>query len=248
MKKNLDEKFRENRQNIEMDVPNPKLNAEADRLLLAAKNMERSSIEEYKKRAKLATRFAFGSLAISMAMAGVLLVAMPFKTVEPYLIKVDSTTGFTQVSRPLSQSVDPSESLTKYFINMYVISRESYDWNSIQSDFSIVQAMSSEKVFSAYDVAIRDNNGPLKVFEDSKRAVTTVENTSFINDEMAQVRFVVNVYDRNGKLSTNYPARRWIATLTYDYAKEKRTESQRLLNPLDFKVTSYRVDEVKGSY
>ena len=64
---------------------------------------------------------------------------------------------------------------------------------------------------------------------------------SFVGD-MAQVRFEKRVVPVKGDLDKQIPVQKMIATISFEYKNEPTQEKDRLVNPLGFQVTSYRVD------
>src|SRR5919199_2420579 len=70
---------------------------------------------------------AAGTIAVLEALALVLLT--PLKTVEPYTLLVDRTTGYVQALKPLDPAkVAPDAALTQSQLVQYVIARESFDY------------------------------------------------------------------------------------------------------------------------
>ena len=64
-----------------------------------------------------------------------LILLMPLKTVEPYTLLVDRNTGFVQALKPLDPAeVAPDTALTQSFLVQYVIARESFDIDTLQTE------------------------------------------------------------------------------------------------------------------
>ncbi|WP_081303411.1 virB8 family protein [Gilliamella sp. wkB72] len=171
-----------------------------------------------------------------------LTVLTPLKTAVPYVMRVDSTSGYIDIAKPLADDkVTYDEVLSKYFLKEFVINRESYDWDTIQNMFDITKLLSNNNVFSEYEFNIQSALSPLKVLRKDKKIVVTVRGITFINN-LAQVRFVKLVKNKDGTPAAGYKPTTWIATIDFDYKKEIKTEAERLENPLGFEVISYRVD------
>lgn len=171
-----------------------------------------------------------------------LTVLTPLKTAVPYVMRVDSTSGYIDIAKPLADDkVTYDEVLSKYFLKEFVINRESYDWDTIQNMFDITKLLSNNNVFSEYEFNIQSALSPLNVLRKDKKVVVTVRGITFINN-LAQVRFVKLVKNKDGTPATGYKPTTWIATIDFDYKKEIKTEAERLENPLGFEVISYRVD------
>ena len=223
-----------------------KAKKEAERLIKQAKELEKSEAETLKSRAKFATVFAciFGAKSFLLALA--IIVMMPLKTIEPWVIRVDTTTGYTEVATALENNVvSPDEALTRFFLSQYVLSRESYDWFLISHNHNKVRAMSSSTVFDTYDRQLRSASGPLEVLGQHKRAEVTIINISHVGD-VAHLRFNKRIVNRDGTIDPNIPARNWIATINYEFPNERLNRAQRLINPLNFRVIGYSVELESG--
>ncbi|WP_193067753.1 virB8 family protein [Halomonas sp. 3D7M] len=226
---------------------NPLAKKEAKRLIEQTKKLEKSEADKHRKLAKFAIFFAcfFGLATIAMAVA--IAFMMPLKSVEPYVIRTDNTSGYVEVATPLTgnRGISEQEAVTRHFVAQYVLARESYDWFMIRHNYDRVKALSSDRIFSAYDRVIRSENSALEILGEKKRAEVTITNITFVGD-VAQVRFNKKITNVDGSSDYGVPARNWIATISYDYPNEEKTYSERLLNPLNFKVVGYNVDPESG--
>lgn len=236
-----------NKTSVENDKPSATVNKEAQRLIVEAKKFEQSESDRNKSKARWATGFAaaFGVVAVAEAIA--IVSMLPLKTVEPYVIRVDNSTGYVDVARPLEDSgpITEQEAVARHFIAQYVLSRESHDWFMATHNYERVQALSADRVFSDYDRFIRSDQSPLEVLGRNRRAEVTITNITFVG-EVAQVRFRKRVVNVDGTNDLTIPARNWIATINYQFINERMRDSARLLNPLNFRVVSYRVDAENG--
>lgn len=184
-----------------------------------------------------------GILSICCILQSIALTTlMPLKTAIPYVMRVDSTSGYIDIAKPLEDDkVTYDEVLSKFFLKEFVINRESYDWNTIQNMFDKTKLLSNSDVFAEYEFNIQSDLSPLKILRKEKKVVVAVRGVTFINN-LAQVRFAKLVKNKDGTPATGYKPTTWIATIDFDYEKEIKTEAERLENPLGFQVISYRVD------
>ncbi len=193
-------------------------------------------------RAWTITKCACGLTALSW-LALVLLV--PLKTVEPYVVTVDKNSGQTQVVNVLNQetgTVAEQEVIDNYWLANYLRWREVYDWYTLQNDYNNTLAFSHPEVQKEY-ASIFEGDNALDV-QWGKRIKATVNILSIVNDadnHMATIRFEKNIKavdsQNDGETSV------WVATVGYRYVPDKAmNDQQRLTNPLAFEVTSYRVD------
>ncbi|ELZ6613470.1 type IV secretion system protein, partial [Campylobacter jejuni] len=81
-------------------------------------------IEKSNKRAWL---IAFISIFIAIISIIAVVLLTPLKTIEPYVIRVDNTTGMVDILTMLDEKeIKANEALDKYFISTYVKAREGY--------------------------------------------------------------------------------------------------------------------------
>ena len=78
---------------------------------------------------------AIGAGTIAVLEAGALILLTPLKTVEPYTLLVDRTTGYVQALKPLdADKIAPDTALTQSFLVQYVIARESFDIDTVTAE------------------------------------------------------------------------------------------------------------------
>ena len=163
---------------------------------------------------------------------------------EPFVVRVDKSTGATDILRPLSDSVDVlDEVANKYWVSRYVAQCEGYDWFTVGADLEACKLMSSDSLAKQHDSRFRAKDSPLMVLKDTGKVVVKVVSVAFVNDT-AQVRFVSEKLNTSGENVDQSPAQKWIATIAYTFdPKRHLTEQQRLVNPFGFRADSYRVDQ-----
>ena len=88
-------------------------------------------VEKSNRRAWL---IAFLSIFISIISVTAVVFLTPLKSVEPYVIRVDNTTGMVDIITSVNQTefVSDNEALDKYFTTSYVKIREGYFYNILQ--------------------------------------------------------------------------------------------------------------------
>lgn len=248
MENTLDIALEENKSKAQ-SRPSKADNKPVDEFLSQIKSFEEDRVLLAKQSAKTAWKVAagFGFLAVLAVMAVV--VMMPLKQIEPYLLKVDNATGYTNVVRPLADAkgVSYGEVLDKYWLNQFVIERNSYEWETVQNSFNTVKLMSNRKVFASYSNYITGDQSPTKIFSNKRVIRITVQGITFLpatskDQGLAQVRFTRYIENNEGVSAIGYEPTKWTATITFDYQSSIKTEDERRLNPLGFQVTSYRED------
>lgn len=167
----------------------------------------------------------------------------PVTEKEPYVLRVDNATGAVDaVSTIKEEEKTYGEVVDTYFIANFVKSYESYNNYSIQDDYDKTILMSADDVAKRY-MAIYDSTGG-KIGRDAQlgtqgtREVNIISVVPNIDKGVATIRFETQETSNQGALNES-----WVATLTYEYVAASIDSDIRLVNPLGFVVTSYRVDK-----
>lgn len=215
----------------------------ADLHFKAVREFENDRITLAFKSAKTAWRIAIIACVVTALMAAAIAMMMPLKKVMPYVIRVDNNTGYTDVVTPMSDAQTTyGQELDKYWLSKFVTNRESYEWQTVQNMYDVVGLMTNDKVFTEYKTIIENKDvSPLYLLKKDKKVMVRVVSVTFVGD-VAQVRFIKYVKNSNGTMAPEYKPANFVATIAYDYLKKIRTEQQRLINPLGFRVISYRAD------
>ncbi|HEX8641134.1 MAG TPA: VirB8/TrbF family protein [Allosphingosinicella sp.] len=185
---------------------------------------------------------ASGAAIIAVLEAIALIVLMPLKTVEPYTLLVDRHTGFVQALQPLDpQRLSGDTALTQSFLVQYVIARESFDIDALQSNYRRVALWSAETARSSYISQVQASNpeSPLARYPRSTVIETRVKSVSPVGPNVAMVRFETFRREQNGQLQ---PPQAWVAMIRYRYTGEPMRLEDRFVNPLGFQVLRYRRD------
>lgn len=220
------------------------LSKEAKRLIEEAKKFERSREASNKKMTKAAVVVAGISVVLNLLLGIAIVVMMPLKTVEPYVLRIHDG-GSVTAEAPLGEAKTTfGEEADKFFISQYVIARESYDWNLAQRNYDTVKSYSilGGSVFNEYDNFIKSPKSPLAILTNKARVEAPI--TSITLDQKtstATVRFAKTVIAADGKPSLMIPQTYWIATLSYSYPNPKLKPEERRLNPLGMKIPAYQL-------
>jgi type IV secretion system protein VirB8 len=209
----------------------------------AAKEFEKSKIEEVKFSRRVAWIVAGVSTTITVIALGSLYVGLfTHKDPEPVILKVESSTGVTTVLKSIKDVTDKyDEVVDRHWLANYIKARELYDWYTISEQFDAVKLMSSPNVGAEYAIKTQEKNAPLNTLKDKAKIVVKIISVSFLGD-LAQVRYTTERQNTSGENLDGSPVQSWIATIAYQYEAGKMTDQQRLINPLGFKVISYRTD------
>jgi type IV secretion system protein VirB8 len=177
---------------------------------------------------------------VLQAIALVLLT--PLKTVEPYTLMVDRTTGYVQALKPLEQSkIAPDAALTQSFLVQYVIARESFDMATLNANYRKVALFSANTARSSYlqQMQVSNPQSPLVLYPRTSLVDVRVKSVSPMGKNAALVRFETVQSDAGAQ---SQPAAAWVAVVRYRYSDAAMSLEDRFVNPLGFQVTSYRKD------
>lgn len=178
----------------------------------------------------------------TLAVAAVLALT-PLKTVEPFVIRVDNTTGIVDVVPAARGPVPAGEAVTRHLLTQYVTLRERYVAALAESDYREVGAYHSAAMNQAWAGAWDRTNpdSPLNRYRDGRTVRVQVTAVTFIArgnglQDLAQVRFLRA--ERFGGAAEQVS--HFIATVQYGYGGPSADVKLRALNPLGFKVLEYR--------
>jgi type IV secretion system protein VirB8 len=194
--------------------------------------------------AERSKRIAWFVAAVAGVLACVSIAAVvaltPLKTVEPFVIRVDNSTGIVDlVSAMASSAGSYDEEVTKYFSARYVRAREGYVWSEAEENFRTASLMSNAAEQQRFAAAYRGGNpeSPQNVYGRSATSRIGIKSISLINSNVVSVRYTRTI-TRGEDVRTTH----WVATITYSYTNAPISSSDRLVNPLGFVVSEYRAD------
>ena len=202
--------------------------------------------QEIVKKAKRSRTLAwfvttiFGGITLLSLLALVMLV--PLKSFEPYIVEVDKNTGYVEVKSGLTRPINLTEqqAVTQANIVRYIRSREGYDPYAIEQNFGIAALLSTgnaaRELQELYSAANAKN--PAKVYGKAKRVTTEIASVTFPNGSTGIVRFATTEQS-----DTDSVVRHWIAVVRYRYTETPATNEWRFENPLGFQVYDYRRDQ-----
>ena len=204
--------------------------------------------EDRVARAERSRTRAYWVASAFAALAGMTLLALvallPLKSVVPFMVRVDNTTGVTDVVPAYDGHAPPAEVVTRYLIHNYVMTRERYFYAMAEQDYNLVGAYNSPVLNSLWAQAWDRSNpqSPLVVYKDGTTIRAQVQSISFIkradgSQDLAQARFLTALRPGGSGAET---IRHWIATIQYDYAAPSKDAELRGLNPLGFRILEYR--------
>lgn len=177
---------------------------------------------------------------VAVLEAFALISLTPLKTVVPYTLLVDRTTGYTQTLEGLHpQTIKPEAALTQSLLAQYVVARESFDIISVKDQYRRVGLWSAAKARRDYLALIPASNpqSPINIYPRGAVLDANVSSVDTARSGKARVRFTT---ERQDTPSTRPERTWWVAEIDYKFTAEPMTAADRLENPLGFSVTRYR--------
>lgn len=220
-----------------------------------AANFEVTIADMARRSERRAWTVAWGGVLMSLILAGGYFALLPLKEKVPYLVMADAYTGTSTVARLTGSleghAITASEALNKSNIAHFVMARESYDYSQFgQQDWNTVHAMGTPLVTAGYARLYTRTNpdNPQTRFGKNKSIRVKILSLQLhdpaqlgATPKSATVRFQRSIHDKAAGSSAPLDSK--IASLEFSYnANLKMDEPNRILNPLGFQVTSYRVD------
>lgn len=226
---------------LKREKPKPITRAEEKAYTEERKGLERDMLSEILKSRKVAWNvakggYATGVIGILVAVMVIYRYAQPLPAYENFINK--DTGVVTQVKMSPSEA-SYGELIDTYWLGQFVIHSESYDYSTLQVDYDAMSLMAEGDVADEYLKQFKGQDAIQKRLGDSQ--YTRVKINSVILDRehgVATVRYTTT--KRYRQRPQDEAPQYWIATLAYEYKKLPMTAQQRYINPLGFRVTSFR--------
>jgi len=198
------------------------------------------------RAATIAWRVAAAGWICAVASCAALALLVPLKRVEPYLVRVDDTTGVVDVVPVYTGHAALGEAVSRYFLTHYITVCERFDYALAESDYEECGAFNSARLNQAlYAKWNRANpSSPLNVHKDGSNDSVRIESVSFFKrasgtSDLAQVRFARIEHQAEGAAGK---ATHWIASIEYRYGKPPDDPRTRAWNPLGFEVLDLGIE------
>jgi type IV secretory pathway component VirB8 len=211
-----------------------------------AMSWDASRVLAQEKSEQRAWKLAWLSVLVTVLSWLALVLLIPLKQTQPYLIRVDSATGIPDIVTTLKEEdIGKEEATQKYFLADYVKSRETYDWNTLQVDYDKTRLYSTSAIAKEYAALFEGENALDKKYGAKVRATVKIQSVVPTSPTTGTVRFskITKFVEGNSPGEET----RWVATVAFSFNNPmKLKESERLTNPFGFQVVSYRVDPEMG--
>jgi type IV secretion system protein VirB8 len=197
-------------------------------------------LQQVQRSARRAWQAAAAGWICALTIAAALVLLMPLKRVEPFVVRVDSTTGVVDVVPVYTGTAGLEQSVTRYFLSHYISVCERFNFATAEADYEECGAFHGAQRNQAWYALWNPNNpaSPLNVHKDGSTIAVQVEAVSFFQranavTDLAQVRYLKAEHqgiDGHERVS------HWIATVQYAYSSPPKDPRVRRWNPLGFKV------------
>lgn len=194
--------------------------------------------------ARRAWRVAIGACLLTIVALLTLMLLMPLKRVEPFVVRVDNTTGIVDVVPIYVGQAQMPEAVTRYFLTHYVTTCERFTFATAESDYEECAAFHgaarNQAWMAAWDRANPDS--PLNRYKDGSIVLVQVAALSFFSrasgsEDLVQVRYTKT---RRPPGSGREEVSHWIATLQYAFVAPSRDARMRRWNPLGLRIVEFR--------
>jgi type IV secretion system protein VirB8 len=209
----------------------------------ASWDIDRSAQTVQRMRIAWLVAIAGWGCAVSTCIA--LMLLMPLKTVEPYVIRVDNSTGIVDIVPMYAGRAEISETVARYLLTHYITVCESFDFVTAERDYEECGAYhTSRRNVEWYAQWNPVNpNSPINLYKDGttiRAQVTAVTFFSKANgvNSLAQIRYVKARRPPGGSETLTH----WIATIEYAYVAPSNDVKTRQWNPLGFRIVDFRTE------
>ena len=203
-------------------------------------------VRQWRESARTWRWAAGGGWLCAIACAMALVALMPLKRVEPFVIRVDNSTGIVDVVPQYTGTQDVPQLVTRYLLTHYVTVCERFNFDTAESDYGECGAFNTAQRNQAWYAQWKRSNpaSPLNLYRDGTTVRAEVSSMTFLKVEgtrgLAQIRFV-----RRQRQSPDAAEQvtHWIAAVQYQYSIPAKDPRQRGLNPLGLRIVEYRVEQ-----
>lgn len=195
-------------------------------------------------------RTAWRIATVAVILLALTLVALtlliPLKRVEPFVFRVDNTTGVVDVVPTYVGGAPLPEITTRYLLEHYVTICERFNFATAESDYHECAAFhgaARNQVWAAQWARINPTS-PLNVYKDGTTVRARVSAISFFKrgsgvQDLAQVRYIKS--RRVGGTGAEDNSH-WIATIQYAFGKPSEKPEIRQKNPFGFRIVEFQAE------
>ncbi len=218
-----------------------------------AASWDADRVAQYRRSARFGWTVAGAGWVAVVFLSAALMLLMPLKRVEPFVIRVDRSTGAVDVVPVYAGTETFPQAVTRYFLTHYVTVCRRFDLATAESDYQECGAFQTPKGNEAWYARWNPSNphSPLNRYKDGTTVRAEVSSVSFFKrangvTNLAQVRYRTVKHPAGGGVGV---VTHWIATVEYAYVKPSSDPRARQWNPLGFKVVDFETERevVRGA-
>lgn len=209
-----------------------------------AESWDADRAAQFRRSARAAWWVAGAGWSCAVASALALATLMPLKRVDPFLVRVDNSTGIVDVVPVYTGHTAPDEAVTRYFLTHYLTVCERFNFATAESDYEECGAFHSPQRNQAWFAQWTATNpaSPLNTHKDGGTVRVQVNSVSFFTRssgliDLAQVRYLKAARQGAGSEES---FTHWVATVQYAYLEPPKDPKIRRWNPLGFKIVDFR--------
>jgi type IV secretion system protein VirB8 len=221
-----------------------KRDAELAGYLAEAASWDQDRLAMGRRTVRLALGVATAGWIAVLLLSGALISLVPLKRVEPFVVRVDNSTGVVDVVPVYAGKTGMPETITRYLLTHYVTVCERFNYSTAESDYEECGSFHTAQRNQAWYALWNPNNpgSPLNLYKDGSTLRAQVTSVSFFKrangvGDLAQVRYVKAKRTAGG---AHDEMTHWIATLQYAFADPSTDPKIRALNPLGFKIVDFK--------
>ena len=203
-------------------------------------------VRQWRETARTWRWVAGGGWLCAIAASVALVALMPLKRVDPFVIRVDNTTGIVDVVPSYVGTTDVSQVVTRYLLTHYIGVCERFNFSTAESDYQECGAFNSAPLNQQWYALWKRTNpaSPLNLYRDGSTVRAEVVSVSFLKSGpgqgLAQIRFARHLRQSPDAAEQ---VTHWIAAVQYSYSTPAHDPRLRSLNPLGFKVMDYHTEQ-----
>lgn len=218
--------------------------AALDAYFVEAASWDSDRAAQARRTLRVAWSVAGAGWLCALMVAAALMVLTPLKRVDPFVIRVDNSTGIVDVVPVFVGQTAMPDAVTRYFLDHYITVCERFAHASAESDYEECGAFHTAQRNQAWYAHWNRSNpeSPLNVYKDGTTIRAQVTAVSFFArasgvGDLAQVRYIKS--KRAGGTAEEQNSY-WIATVQYAYGQPSKDPKTRRWNPLGFRIVDFR--------
>jgi type IV secretion system protein VirB8 len=208
---------------------------------------EADRIRQWRDAARIWRLVAAAGWTCALGVAAAIVVMMPLKRAEPYVIRVDSSTGIIDVVPEYDGRAQPSQIVTRYLLTHYVSVCQRFNFAMAESDYTECGSFHTAQRNQLWYAQWKRSNpeSPLNLYKDGTIVQATVTSVTFLQEAdrepgLAQVRYLRRTQSGGDAAEQ---VSHWIASIRYQYLQPSRDARQRTLNPLGFRIVDFHTEQ-----